>query len=192
MMPPGEIKRLSVAVVLNGHYERHGEHSNFVPRSPDEVAALEGIVKHVVGFDATRGDEVEVRAVQFARLDADDAPPVVDRLTQVRRWLPIGIAGLVAVMVLSGLVMVWRQRRASLKALQRRALEAQLSGANLGATPIALAGSSEAHALLEEDSALTAEARAQALEFAAKDPATAAVVLRRWLSAETPALTPAE
>jgi flagellar M-ring protein FliF len=191
-MPPGEIKRLSVAVVLNGHYEHHGEHSNFVPRTPDEVAALEGIVKHVVGFDATRGDDVEVRAVQFARLDADDAPPVVDRLTQVRRWLPVGIAGLVAVIVLSALVLVWRQRKASLKALQRRTLEAQLAGANLGAPTIALAGSSEARALLEEDSALAAEARVHALEFAAKDPATAAVVLRRWLSAETPALAPAE
>lgn len=191
-MPPGDIKRLSVAVVLNGRYERHGEHSTFVPRSPEEVTALEGIVKHVVGFDATRGDEVEVRAVQFARLDTDEAPPVVDKLTQVRRWLPIGLAGLLAVAVLCALVMVWRQRKASYKALQARALEAQLSGAGLAGAAMPLGSAADPRALLAEESSLAVEARERALEFAAKDPATAAVVLRRWLSAETPELAPAE
>jgi flagellar M-ring protein FliF len=189
-MPPGDIKRLSVAVVLNGRYERHGEQSTFVPRTPEEVAALEGIVKHVVGFDATRGDDVEVRAVQFARLDTDEAPQTVDRLTQVRRWLPVGIAGLVAVIVLCALVLVWRQRRASVKALQARTLQAQLSGATLAGSAMPLGSAEDARALLADESALAAEARVHALEFAAKDPATAAVVLRRWLSAETPELAP--
>src|SRR5450432_3677071 len=96
--PPGEIRRLSVAVVLNGRYEHQGDHTAFVPRSPEEVATLEGIVKRVVGFDAARGDEVEVRAVQFARLDTEEGPQTLDRLTQIRRWLPVGIAGLVAIL----------------------------------------------------------------------------------------------
>jgi flagellar M-ring protein FliF len=191
-MPPGDIKRLSVAVVLNGRYERHGEHTTFVPRTPEEVAALEGIVKHVVGFDVTRGDDVEVRAVEFARLDTDEAPQTVDRLTQVRRWLPVGIAGLVAFIVLCALVMVWRQRKASFRALQARTLEAQLSGGTLAGSAMPLGSAEDARALLADESALAAEARIHALEFAAKDPATAAVVLRRWLSAETPELAPAE
>ena len=190
-MPPGDIKRLSVAVVLNGRYERHGDHPTFVPRTPEEVAALEGIVKHVVGFDATRGDDVEVRAVQFARLDTDEAPETVDRLTQVRRWLPVGIAGLVAFIVLCALVMVWRQRKASFKALQARTLEAQLSGATLAGSAMPLGSAEDARALLADESALAAEARVRALEFAAKDPATAAVVLRRWLSADASELAPA-
>jgi flagellar biosynthesis/type III secretory pathway M-ring protein FliF/YscJ len=144
----------------------------------------------VVGFDATRGDDVEVRAVQFARLDTDEAPQTVDRLTQVRRWLPVGFAGLVAVIVLCALVMVWRQRKASLKA-QARTLEAQLSGATLSGTAMPLGSGEDPRGLIADDSALVAEARVRALEFAAKDPATAAVVLRRWLSAEASELAPA-
>jgi flagellar M-ring protein FliF len=190
-MPPGDIKRLSVAVVLNGKYERHGEKSVFVPRTPDEVAALDGIVKHVVGFDATRGDEVEVRAVQFARLDTDDGPQTIDKLTQVRRWLPVAAAGLAAVVLLSVMVMAWRKQKSQFKVFQAGTLEAQLAAATASRAALLL-DTEEARALLAEESTQGAEIRARALEFAAKDPATAAVVLRRWLSAETPELAPAE
>jgi flagellar M-ring protein FliF len=189
-MPPGDIKRLSVAVVLNGKYERHGEKSVFVPRTPDEVAALDGIVKHVVGFDATRGDEVEVRAVQFARLDTDDGPQTIDRLTQVRRWLPVAAAGLAAVLLLSVMVMAWRKQKNQFKAFQAGTL-AQLAAATASGVALPL-DTAEARALLAEESTHSAEVRARALEFAAKDPATAAVILRRWLSTETPELAPAE
>jgi len=95
--PPGEIRRLSVAVVLNGRYEKHGEKSVFVARSPDEVLAMAAIVKHAVGFNAERGDDVELRAVQFARLDTADDATAVDPLAKYRRYLPFAVAGLVGV-----------------------------------------------------------------------------------------------
>ncbi|MEI9936941.1 MAG: flagellar basal-body MS-ring/collar protein FliF [Pseudomonadota bacterium] len=197
--PPGEIRRLSVAVVLNGRYEKHGEKSVFVPRSPDEVLALSSIVKHAVGFSAERGDEVELRAVQFARLDAGEDATVLDPLAKYRRYLPFALGGLVAVVLLASIIMAWRRGKAK-KAAAALALaapvitEGQLGGLITGTKDNTIQlGTDRARTLLLEDAPPASdEIRARALELAAKDPATAAVVLRRWLSVGAPAALPAE
>ncbi len=199
--PPGEIRRLSVAVVLNGRYEKHGDKSVFVARSADEVQAMSAIVKHAVGFNAERGDDVELRAVQFARLDAGDDATVNDPLAKYRRYLPFAVAGLLGLLLLTSIIMVWRRGKAKQKALALAAANApelaagQLGGLVAGGEAYQL-GSEQARALLLEEAPNTDEIRARALELAAKDPATAAVVLRRWLSVGAPALegvpTPAE
>jgi flagellar M-ring protein FliF len=191
--PPGEIRRLSVAVVLNGHYEKHGDQQVFVARTPDEVVAMSAIVKHAVGFNAERGDEVELRAVQFARLEANDDAQLVDPLAKYRRWLPFVLAGLLALALLTAVIMVWRRGKTkqaetlALKAAQVLTVE-QLAGAASGARTLQL-GSEEARALLLADNPGSEEIRARAVELAAKDPATAAVVLRGWLSVGAPALS---
>ena len=110
--PPGEIRRLSVAVVLNGRYEKHGEKSVFVARTPDEVQSMAAIVKHAVGFSAERGDEVELRAVQFARLDAGDDAQALDPLAKYRRYLPFVAVGLLGLLLLTAVIMVWRRNKA--------------------------------------------------------------------------------
>ena len=54
-------------------------------------------------------------------------------------------------------------------------------------------GTDQARSLLLEDAPPASdEIRARAMELAAKDPATAAVVLRRWLSVGEPSALPAE
>ena len=199
--PPGEIRRLSVAVVLNGRYEKHGEKSVFVPRSPDEVVALSAIVKHAVGFNAERGDDVELRAVQFARLDTADDTTVVDPLAKYRKYLPFAAAGLLGVVLLASIIMVWRRSKAKQAALvlaeaaAAKALveaNAPLGGLISGDSPLQLGTEQARNALLEDAPPQSDEIRARALELAAKDPASAAVVLRRWLSVGEPAPLPAE
>ena len=188
-----EIRRLSVAVVLNGHYEKHGDHQTFVARSPDEVQAMSAIVKRAVGFNAERGDEVELRAVQFARLDTSDDAQVVDPLAKYRRFLPFVLAGLLALLLLTAVILVWRRSKAkqaeilALKEAQTLTVEQLAAAANTG-RPGQL-GSDEMRTLLLEDHVGSEEIRARALELAAKDPATAAVVLRGWLGVGAPALS---
>ena len=197
--PPGEIRRLSVAVVLNGRYEKRAEKSVFVARSPEEVLTLSSIVKHAVGFNAERGDEVELRAVQFARLDAEEDPNALDPLAKYRRYLPFAVAGLVAVILLASIIMAWRRGKAK-KAAAALALaapvisEGQLGGLITGGkdNPSQLGGEQARTLLLQDAPPASDEIRARALELAAKDPATAAVVLRRWLSVGGPAALPAE
>ncbi|HEX7451353.1 MAG TPA: hypothetical protein VF294_03675, partial [Polyangiaceae bacterium] len=151
--------------------------------------------KHAVGFNSERGDEVELRAVQFARLDAGDDAQALDPLAKYRRYLPLVAAGLLGVLLLTAVIMVWRRNKAK-KAAEALALAAplapgQLGGLIAGERAVQL-GSEQARTLLLEDAAPGSdEIRARALELAAKDPATAAVVLRRWLSVGAPALTPA-
>jgi len=186
--PPGEIRRLSVAVVLNGRYEKRGEKSVFVPRTPEEVAGLESIVKHAVGFNADRGDEVELRAVQFARLDAGDDATVVDPLAKYRRYLPFAAAGLLGVIVLASVIMAWRRSKAkkaaaALAVVAAAAAEGGQLGGLIAADGSPQLGADEARTLLLGDAPPASdEIRARALELAAKDPASAALVLRRWLS----------
>ncbi|RLA93754.1 MAG: flagellar M-ring protein FliF [Deltaproteobacteria bacterium] len=75
--PIGKIKRLSIAVVVDGTYklvkEQKGvkgkkklaEDWKYVPRSEVEMEKIESIVKSAVNFDPTRGDQIEVVNIPF-------------------------------------------------------------------------------------------------------------------------------
>ncbi len=83
---PGGIRKLSVAVIVDGPYETKVEGGKkktvFVARSADEIKALEDLVKKAVGFDEARNDQVSVSNVPFA---SELAAP--EELTGFARWL---------------------------------------------------------------------------------------------------------
>ena len=68
---PGAIRRLTVAVLVNGMAtpDQNGE-PVFAPRSDEELAALEQLVASAVGFDPARGDAITIKSMQF-----EQAPP---------------------------------------------------------------------------------------------------------------------
>ncbi|RYZ09495.1 MAG: flagellar M-ring protein FliF [Myxococcales bacterium] len=192
--PAGDIRRLSVAVLLNGRYTKKGDKQLFAPIPADEVKALEETVKRAVGFNQDRGDTVTVQATQFAKLDSDDLNAPVSFFTN-KPWLPYAMAGAALVLVLGTLVLVFRTKKPLPLPAQAPALVDPLrvlgelgSGAEL-AEAAAQLPEAERQRLLEEPQ-IAGEIRAHALELAAKDPATAAVVLKAWLS-EEPAALPA-
>jgi flagellar M-ring protein FliF len=186
--PPGEIQRLSVAVLLNGRWEQRGPKSVFVARSPEEVQHLESVVKNAVGFSAERGDSVVVQAAKFSRVE--EPAEVVDPrwLTMSRRYWPVA-AGVAALLGILMLVLVWRKsvKKATLPTPAQ--LAAAASGAALPglAQPAELGEGASVPQLAAPAAPAFEEVREQALLMAAKDPATAAVVLRQWLSAGVPA-----
>ena len=67
VMEAGSVKRLSVAVVVDGTYVDDGA-GNLVysARSADEIAQILTLVRSAVGYSAERGDTVEVVNMQFA------------------------------------------------------------------------------------------------------------------------------
>jgi flagellar M-ring protein FliF len=73
IMPVGKLQRLSVAVVVDGDYKmvmvgkgkKQHEETQYVPRSTEEMAIFENIVKSAVNFDAARGDKVQVANIPF-------------------------------------------------------------------------------------------------------------------------------
>jgi len=188
--PAGDIRRLSVAVLLNGRYNKKGV---FAPVPQDEVKALEETVKRAVGFNLERGDTVTVQATQFAKLDGDDVAGPVGFFSN-KPWLPYAMAALALVAVLGTLVLVFRTKKpvplpeAPALVDPLRVL-AELSSGQERAEAAASLPEAERRRLLEEPE-VAGEIRAHALELASKDPATAAVVLKAWLT-EEPAALPA-
>jgi flagellar M-ring protein FliF len=63
----GSIKRLSVAVVVDGVYADDGAGNlTYTPRTADEIAQVLTLVRSAVGYSESRGDSVEVVNMQFA------------------------------------------------------------------------------------------------------------------------------
>ncbi|MFO1248490.1 MAG: flagellar basal-body MS-ring/collar protein FliF [Alphaproteobacteria bacterium] len=63
----GDVKKLSVAVVVDGSGDTA---ATYKPRSAEEMAKITALVKSAMGFDAARGDQVQVTNMPFARIEA--------------------------------------------------------------------------------------------------------------------------
>ncbi|MEL7256594.1 MAG: flagellar M-ring protein FliF C-terminal domain-containing protein [Pseudomonadota bacterium] len=63
---PGAIKRLTVAVLVNGIFETDAQGvEQFQDRSEEELSALKELVASAVGFDEARGDVITLKTMQF-------------------------------------------------------------------------------------------------------------------------------
>lgn len=73
----GVVKRISVAVVVDGTYTDAGDgQRTYQPRSAEEIAQLTKLVKSAVGYDEARGDKVELVNLRFVRSAAlAEEPP---------------------------------------------------------------------------------------------------------------------
>lgn len=65
----GTIRRLTAAVLVDGVYEKDAEGNQvYRKRSDEEMEQIVALVKSAVGYDANRGDMVEVENLRFANL----------------------------------------------------------------------------------------------------------------------------
>ncbi len=66
----GQVRRMSVAVLVDGTYTTAEDGTRtYKPRTEAELAQMQRLVQAAVGFDAARGDSVEVVPMEFARPD---------------------------------------------------------------------------------------------------------------------------
>lgn len=66
----GEVKRLSVAVLVDGTYATDAEgNKTYQPRSEQELEQIHQLVRSAIGYDEKRGDTVEIVNMQFADMD---------------------------------------------------------------------------------------------------------------------------
>ncbi|MCX7856706.1 MAG: flagellar basal-body MS-ring/collar protein FliF [Deltaproteobacteria bacterium] len=67
--PYGDIKRISVAVVVDGKYEvtktKKGEEIKYIPRTDKEIEDIRRLVARAIGFNEERGDKIEVINMPF-------------------------------------------------------------------------------------------------------------------------------
>jgi len=65
--PFAKIKRITAAVVVDGHYKDENGTRIFVPLSEIELKNIENLVKNAIGYNPKRGDSVSVSSFEFAK-----------------------------------------------------------------------------------------------------------------------------
>ncbi|MBV00779.1 MAG: flagellar M-ring protein FliF [Rhodospirillaceae bacterium] len=103
----GQIKRLSVAVLVDGKYIENDDGDKvWQPRAADELAQLETLVKSAVGFDEQRGDSVEIVNMQFVKLEPlefDDGSLFLgiskEEFMQLAEILVLAVVGLLVILL---------------------------------------------------------------------------------------------
>jgi flagellar M-ring protein FliF len=119
--PRGQIMRTSVAVLVDGKYEGGGP---YAPRSPEELEQIKGIVMRAMGFDADRGDQVEVANIPF---QAEPAPAMAGLpIASLPPWTAGSQLGIgAAAAVLLGIVLFAALRRGGRRKPQRETAAAE-------------------------------------------------------------------
>jgi flagellar M-ring protein FliF len=192
--PTGEMKKLSVAVLVDGTYQVgvKGERQ-YVPRSAEELAKYREIVKSAVGFNESRGDRVDVADAHF---DTQDDPEVALQ-GEARRMFWVKLSGYGAYVIL-GLLFCLFIARPLIQMLSGRVaetvvetmlprtvqeLEAGMETPGLRpATEEAVAGHLPAATEPAKPGRPTGTPlRIRVIELAKQDPEHAAEILRMWL-----------
>jgi flagellar M-ring protein FliF len=167
---PGTLKRMTAAVVLDGVTRTVDGARTVVPRDKQELERLGALVRSALGANDARGDIVTIDSVPFEDAVASSEAPVLPPSSTTvsmkpwRAYLPAAAAGS-ALLLAAGVSSLFVRRR------RRRATAARIAELSLpGISQIQIEPTTSPEAL-----------RAAALERAAKDPATAALVVRFWL-----------
>ncbi|WP_027792982.1 flagellar basal-body MS-ring/collar protein FliF [Paraburkholderia acidipaludis] len=99
---PGGIKRLSVAVIVNYQPKVDAKgHATMQPLDAQKLAQIDQLVKDAMGYDAKRGDSVNVVNAAFQQEVDPDAnlpwwrqPDIIALAKQIATWLGIGAVAL--------------------------------------------------------------------------------------------------
>ncbi|MET3665301.1 flagellar basal-body MS-ring/collar protein FliF [Caulobacter sp. 1776] len=104
---PGTIKKVAVAVAIDGITAppgKDGKPGAYTPRTAQEIAQIEELVKTAVGFDAARGDQVKVTNIKFPQpedqgLEKQGLLSGFDK-NDIMRFAELGVLGVVALLVM--------------------------------------------------------------------------------------------
>lgn len=105
----GGIKRLSVAVMVDGTYKDVPKNDGSVesiyqPRSQEDLDRLNAIVRNAVGFDSERSDQIEIVNMPFDRMDMESERTALDSMYLREFYVDIAKkVGLVLLILLAAL-----------------------------------------------------------------------------------------
>jgi flagellar M-ring protein FliF len=72
----GQVKKLSVAVVVDGTYTPGANGARtYAARSGDDMTKITALVRSAIGFDEKRGDQLQVTNMRFADIDTGPEAP---------------------------------------------------------------------------------------------------------------------
>lgn len=152
----GRLRRVSIAVLVDGVYQRQGNDLVYQPRQQEELDRIGSLVRSAIGFDERRGDRVEVVNLRFAEgppvqtLPAEETPASLFAFTRedLVRFAEMGV------MLILGLLMLLFVIRPLLK----RALGEQTSQGATAANMVSAIEASNAAAITDASGSAEAQA----------------------------------
>lgn len=84
--PVGEITKLSVAVMVDGTYDKDNK---YVPRTAEEMAQYKKIVERAVGYDEDRGDQIEIVNLAFDISKFKEEKVALEKAEKSELWVQI-------------------------------------------------------------------------------------------------------
>jgi flagellar M-ring protein FliF len=206
----GQVRRLSVAVLVDGVYEpAAGGPPVYKPRPPEELKQIESLVRSAIGFDGARGDAVEIVNMRFTAPDTDLAGSAADGLFglgkedlfRIAEMLIMAIVAVLVILLVIRPLMARMFERASAAEEEEAArmltnqssAQAQLTGPGQSslAENLALedAQAEEEMEQMIDISRVEGRVRASSLrkvgEIVEKHPEEAVSIIRNWLYQET-------
>jgi flagellar M-ring protein FliF len=199
----GRVKKLSVAVLVDGNYAKGANNQQtYEPRAQEELDRISTLVRSAIGFDQRRGDTVEVVNLRFA-----EAPQVneIKELTMFERlfsfskddtfrMMELGVLALVTIFVF---LFVIRPLMATIAAVQPPPKMVQIKGADGKVVEIAapaegqalpsaadLAPPTQTEQMIELsqfNGAIQARSIEKVGEVASKNPQESVAILRQWI-----------
>lgn len=203
----GVIKRITAAVLIDGRYGPPAEGQktlSYIPRDEKEMAQMTSLVRNAVGFDANRGDQVEVTNMAFAGHDAPEADANADKLFGLDKDLVEKIASnlglsLVAILFLLLVLRPLVSRAVESLAAQAAAADGRALGAaggqallgsamppapSLGMLPEELESVDELIDIDKVEGRVKASSIRKIGEIVEKHPEEALSIIRNWMYTE--------
>jgi len=181
---PGAIKKLSVAVIVDGLYETKPDAAGqqkavFVGRPPEQLKSFEDIVKKAVGYDEARGDQINVSNVPFTAdlgpvEDVSPSNPWLDMLKSNQRLL------INAFLLIFVFLFVVRPIVKKLQQLPKAVPRAPLPHPQ-AALPASTSGLPNPIDALESAAPSLPSMRDRVVNFVERDPDKAREIIRTWL-----------
>jgi flagellar M-ring protein FliF len=187
---PGSIKKLSVAVIVDGKYEIKGaegkQKSTYVARTPEEMKSIEDLVRKAVGYNETRGDQITVSNIPFAS-DTTGGPDMVPTentyvqlfKTYQRTLLNLVLIALLLIFVVRPLMRKFRQVSQDVEGQML-----PLPGGAPGLPRPNLTPEEEVRELLLTGPGKEVSIRRQSAALVKFDPERATEIIRSWLRDE--------
>jgi len=177
----GKIKRLSVAVLMDAAaLGAEGESATEVDMSPYTT-----LVKKAIGFDATRGDSVEVVAIPFMTAEVFEALPEPGMMDKVTPFLGPSIRYLMAVLAIGAVIAL--VLKPLVKVVSSATPPSSVGGQDLvlaDGLPKTVGQLESENSALFEDFEVPPEmpaSRADVLRMAEDNPRQAAEMLKTWM-----------
>jgi len=174
------IKRISVAAVLDGTYDR----GIFKPLDEARMRAIKGLVAAAVGADLERGDSVDI---QSAALSQPYVAPIPNPIDTLRLFIadPIHLYETAGAVLLLLIAMVWMLKRAlGRRSARKRVATVQTEDVDNAQPAAPTPVEAPAPAPKEHESNFD-EIRKRVNEEVERNPEAAADILRRWLAEGT-------